>query len=345
MIPRLPGLLVPVSLFFIALFIYREIPMHIMRGSSSLIFILKDSPREILSLAEIPIWRLAVRIFLPLQTLQMSLFLLSMVCIPRVFSEINFMAYFILYYLCFVGFCFIVGYIWLRSLLRVLRGKVISSIAGLKRMEVKINVLAKIEGQIALHLRSEKQKLKNLIALAQEAKVPAHPSEIMELKGEKFEQFLQKVFSQLNYKVHLTPSSGDYGIDLIVEMRNKKIGFQVKGVKKPVGIRAIQEAIAGKEYYNLDEVGVITNSSFTNNAKKLAQKTGVKIYDFHWLVEHLPSLSLLKEIEHTKNKIKSLHKNLKKIREDIKTLRSQLGRLNEWEQILKRIDKRLGMSM
>lgn len=60
---------------------------------------------------------------------------------------------------------------------------------------------------------------------------------------------------------------------------NQKIGYQCKRYKKNVGNKAIQEAHAGKSFYDLDVVYVVTNSYFTKLAKELAFKTGVHLID------------------------------------------------------------------
>ena len=97
--------------------------------------------------------------------------------------------------------------------------------------------------------------------------------------GHDFESFMKDVYSILGYKVEETKKSGDQGIDLIIKKHFKKIGVQLKRYSKPVGNSAVQEAVAGKKFYKLDKVCVLTNTSFTKSAIALAKANKVELID------------------------------------------------------------------
>ena len=97
------------------------------------------------------------------------------------------------------------------------------------------------------------------------------------MKGHDFERLMKEVYSLLGYKVEETKKSGDQGIDLIIKKHFKKIGVQLKRYSKPVGNSAVQEAVAGKKYYKLDKVLVLTNRSFTKSAIELAKANKVEL--------------------------------------------------------------------
>ena len=97
--------------------------------------------------------------------------------------------------------------------------------------------------------------------------------------GHDFESFMKDVYSILGYKVEETKKSGDQGIDLIIKKHFKRIGVQLKRYSKPVGNSAVQEAVAGKKYYKLDKVLVLTNTSFTKSAIELAKANKVELID------------------------------------------------------------------
>jgi restriction system protein len=78
-----------------------------------------------------------------------------------------------------------------------------------------------------------------------------------------------------------TRGSGDQGLDVIAEKKGKRVGLQCKLYGGPVGNKAVQEAHAGKVYYGVDAVGVLTNASFTPSATALAAVTGVKLFSQH----------------------------------------------------------------
>ena len=77
----------------------------------------------------------------------------------------------------------------------------------------------------------------------------------------------------------MTSSSGDYGIDIIGDNNNIKYGYQCKRYRKKIGVYAIQQALTGVKYYNLDIPVVITNSYFTAAASNLADNTEVLLID------------------------------------------------------------------
>ena len=102
---------------------------------------------------------------------------------------------------------------------------------------------------------------------------------IDKMKGHAFEEFMKKVYTLLGYKVEQTKKSGDQGIDLIIKKHFKKIGIQLKRYSSTVGNSAVQEAVAGKKYYKLDKVCVLTNKTFTKSAKDLAKANKVELLD------------------------------------------------------------------
>lgn len=99
------------------------------------------------------------------------------------------------------------------------------------------------------------------------------------MKGDEFEDFIKEIYELLGYKVVKTKKSGDQGIDLIVKKLFKKTGIQLKRYSSSVGNSAVQEAVAGKRYYKLDRVCVLTNQTFTKSAVALAKANGVILID------------------------------------------------------------------
>jgi len=99
------------------------------------------------------------------------------------------------------------------------------------------------------------------------------------MKPVEFETFIAALFSKLGYDTKTTKSSGDQGIDVIAERDDIRIGIQCKHYNSSVGNTAVQEALAGKAFYKLDKVFVVTNSSFTSSAIDLAKSTNVAIWD------------------------------------------------------------------
>ncbi len=112
-------------------------------------------------------------------------------------------------------------------------------------------------------------------------------TEIDLMDGKTFEKYLEVFFEMLGYKVERTRYIGDYGADLVTNKDSIKTVIQAKRHKSKVGIKAIQEAVAAKGYYNCDKAMVVTNSFFSIQAKDLAKKNGVELWDRNILVRNL----------------------------------------------------------
>ena len=110
-----------------------------------------------------------------------------------------------------------------------------------------------------------------------------------EMTGRQFEEYLRVLFRERGYQVQLTPATGDYGADLILSAKDQKIVVQAKRYKKNVGLKAVQEISTAKNHFNADECWVVTNSYYTEPAKKLAASNRVRLVDrellMKWMLE------------------------------------------------------------
>jgi len=105
----------------------------------------------------------------------------------------------------------------------------------------------------------------------------AQAAELDQLSGVEFEEFLAGLFRAQGYAAELTPTSGDYGADLILSKDGRRIAVQAKRYVGSVGVAAVQEALSGMAYYKCQAAWVIATGAFTPNALELAQKSGVKM--------------------------------------------------------------------
>lgn len=105
----------------------------------------------------------------------------------------------------------------------------------------------------------------------------AKAAELDQLSGVEFEEYLAGLFRAQGYAAELTPTSGDYGADLILSKAGQRIAVQAKRYTGSVGVQAVQEALSGQAYYQCHTAWVITTGAFTTNALELAQKSGVKM--------------------------------------------------------------------
>lgn len=115
-------------------------------------------------------------------------------------------------------------------------------------------------------------------------------AEIDKLNGEDFEKYLEILFHKLGYNVKRTPYRGDFGADLVLQKDGAQTVVQAKRYQRSVGVKAIQEAVAAKDYYQCDKAMVVTNSHYSQQAKKLAAANKVELWDRTQLVDQLLSV-------------------------------------------------------
>jgi restriction system protein len=119
--------------------------------------------------------------------------------------------------------------------------------------------------------------------------------DIDSMEGIQFEYYLKELYLSRGYRVEVTNASGDYGADLLLQKDGKKIVLQAKRYTKDVGIKAVQEVIGAKSYYQADEAWVVSNSYFTKAAKDLAQKGNVLLVDRDTLIDFILVLNPVSE--------------------------------------------------
>lgn len=74
--------------------------------------------------------------------------------------------------------------------------------------------------------------------------------------------------------------SGDFGADIIARgFLFSKIVVQCKCYSKPVGVKAVQEVNAARLYYGASRAAVATNNKFTRQAKELAKRCSVELWE------------------------------------------------------------------
>ncbi len=101
------------------------------------------------------------------------------------------------------------------------------------------------------------------------------------MTGKQYEQHVaSKMRWHLYFFVRVSGKPGDYGADIFARtLFLEKVVVQCKCYHRPVGVQAVQQAIAAKQYYSAGKAVVATNSTFTRNARKLARKCGVELWE------------------------------------------------------------------
>lgn len=111
-----------------------------------------------------------------------------------------------------------------------------------------------------------------------------YPNEMDSMEGHEFEYFCADILRKKGFiEVEVTKGSGDYGIDILAEKEGVTYAIQCKCYQVPIGVKAIQEAYAGRDYYDRMVGVVMTNQYFTAPAVEAAKKLKILLWDRGYL--------------------------------------------------------------
>lgn len=106
------------------------------------------------------------------------------------------------------------------------------------------------------------------------------PDAFENMEGHEFEYFCAGLLEKKGFtEVEVTKGSGDYGIDILAEKEGVTYAVQCKRYTAPVGVKAVQEAYAGRDYYDRMVGAVMTNQYFTAPAVEAAKKLKILLWD------------------------------------------------------------------
>lgn len=131
------------------------------------------------------------------------------------------------------------------------------------------------------YLIKERKDKKNGLMAIRRGRIPKYsPS----MSGQDYEVYCAKRLAHEGYhNLSVTPGSGDFGADVIgYDRKGRKVCFQCKLYQSSVGVSAVQEVLAAKQYYSGDRAVVITNSTFTSAARKLAKSGNVQLIERYY---------------------------------------------------------------
>lgn len=111
-----------------------------------------------------------------------------------------------------------------------------------------------------------------------------YPAEMDLMEGHEFEYFCADLLRKKGFiEVEVTKGSGDYGIDILAEKDGVTYAVQCKCYTAPIGVKAVQEAYAGRDYYDRMVGAVMTNQYFTAPAVEAAKKLKILLWDRGYL--------------------------------------------------------------
>ncbi len=106
------------------------------------------------------------------------------------------------------------------------------------------------------------------------------------MEGRDFEYFCADLLEKRGFlEVEVTKGSGDNGVDILAEKDGVTYAIQCKRYDEPVGVKAVQEAYAGRDYYDRMVGVVMSNQYFTKNAVDMARKLKIMLWDRGYLEE------------------------------------------------------------
>ena len=128
-----------------------------------------------------------------------------------------------------------------------------------------------------------------LIALVERDRMASPPKS--NSNGIEHERSCERALKIEGFSVETTPTSGDFGADLIAEKDGLRYAIQCKDLNKPVGVKGIQEAVSAKRHYLADFACVACDAGFTDAAIELATSNKV-------VVSNVKSLPAQLELAH-----------------------------------------------
>ena len=111
-----------------------------------------------------------------------------------------------------------------------------------------------------------------------------HELPMDEMEGHDFEYYCADLLKANGFlEVEVTKGSGDFGADILAEKDGITYAVQCKCYDKPIGVKAVQEVYAGRDYYGRMVGVVMTNQYFTQPAVELANKLNIMLWDRGYL--------------------------------------------------------------
>ncbi|WP_026651504.1 restriction endonuclease [Butyrivibrio proteoclasticus] len=111
-------------------------------------------------------------------------------------------------------------------------------------------------------------------------KIKQKPLPMDEMEGHDFEYYCADLLKANGFmEVEVTKGSGDFGVDILAEKDGVTYAVQCKCYDKPIGVKAVMEVYAGRDFYGKMVGVVMTNQYFTQPAVDMAQKLNIMLWD------------------------------------------------------------------
>lgn len=110
------------------------------------------------------------------------------------------------------------------------------------------------------------------------------PDDMDKMEGHEFEYFCAELLKKKGFlEVEVTRGSGDYGVDILAQKDGITYAIQCKCYNAPIGVKAVQEIYAGRDFYDCMVGAVMSNQYFTAPATEAAKKLKILLWDRGYL--------------------------------------------------------------
>lgn len=165
-------------------------------------------------------------------------------------------------------------------------------VAGIYLLKIIVYILIPSIVHLINHIKKKKNKGSPYIFQDTREEL----EKIDRLDGIEFEYYISNLLKEIGFlNVEVSKASNDYGVDIVASKDNYKYAFQCKRYSTSVNNTAVQEVVAGMNYYNCNKAVVVTNNYFTQNAIELARFNNVELWDRDKLI------SLIEKIDKENN--------------------------------------------
>jgi len=102
---------------------------------------------------------------------------------------------------------------------------------------------------------------------------------LKKMSGDEFEVWVIEQLRSHGYKANATPVTGDHGGDVVADIGETRVCIQAKRWKGTVGKDAVYQVNTARVMYDATFAWVVTNSTFTKQAKEVAAQVDVTLVD------------------------------------------------------------------
>jgi restriction system protein len=99
------------------------------------------------------------------------------------------------------------------------------------------------------------------------------------MDGISFEHYIAQLLAERGYSNVSLTEQYDYGVDIIAEKDGVRWGIQTKRYSGLVKAEAVRQVVTGLRLYGCDRAMVVTNSTYSNVAKRLAEGNDCVLID------------------------------------------------------------------